>query len=55
VISEGQGLGLGQMIISLDGEGSVAGEAMQSCQTGGAVRPEVQTVFRGDPVEYMKR
>ena len=46
-ISEGQG--------QIDGEGSVAGQSMQSFQTGGAVRPEVRTVFRGDPVEYMKR
>ena len=46
-ISEGQG--------QIDGGGSVAGESMQSFQTGGAVRPEVKTLFRGDPVEYMKR
>jgi len=29
--------------------------SMQTFQTGGAVRPEVRTVFKGDPVEYMKR
>lgn len=30
-------------------------DSMQSFQTGGAVRPEVKTVFKGDPVDYMKR
>ena len=32
----------------LEGEGSVAGESMQSFQTGGAVQPEVNTVFSGE-------
>ena len=53
-ISEGPGPGM-TAGSALDGEGSVSGESMQSFQTGGAVRPEVKTVFRGDPVEYMKR
>ena len=47
--------GPGQLASALEGEGSAAGESMQSFQTGGAVRPEVNTMFRGDPVEYMKR
>ena len=47
--------GPGRLASALEGEGSAAGESMQSFQTGGAVRPEVNTMFRGDPVEYMKR